>query len=171
MAKVAPNAKTAKKAAKIAAAAPSDEKRLYEALMLYKPTLDLDSVDNTLSNLEKVMIEPLGGNIRKVDKVGRKRLAYDITRFRDAFTMLVYFELPPSQLKELRRQLNIQEDLLRATIIRLENEDALTAPSAVMAAPMGRPMMRDQQQGSFQGPRPQQQQAPAPQAVAVEDAE
>ena len=59
-------------------------KHTYEALLICKPVLDLDSVDTVLSSFQKNLLEPKEGEVIKVDKIGRKRLAYEMNKFRDA---------------------------------------------------------------------------------------
>ena len=125
-------------------AADAQVKNIYEAMIVYKPIMDIDGVDNTVANFEKNMMAPLDGEVMKIDKIGRKRLAYDIRKFRDGFMMLVYFKMPAKNLSELNRLMNIQEDVLRLMVTRLEDEahmERLTAP---------RPM--PQAEGGFSGP-------------------
>ena len=96
-------------------------KHTYEALLICKPVLDLDSVDTVLSSFQKNLLEPKEGEVIKVDKIGRKRLAYEMNKFRDAFMMLVYFNMPPQNIVELRRLANIQEDILRLVLTRIDD--------------------------------------------------
>jgi small subunit ribosomal protein S6 len=132
----------------------TSSKNIYEAMIVYKPIMDIDGVESTVLNFEKNMMAPLEGEIIKLDKIGRKRLAYDIRKFRDGFMMLVYFKMPPQNLTEFNRLMHIQEDVLRLMVTRLEDEahvERLTAP---------RPMQNDGPSGPGhfgppgQGPRP-----------------
>lgn len=96
-------------------------KNTYEALLICKPVLDLDSVDTVLESFKKNLLEPKEGEVIKVDKIGRKRLAYEMNKFRDAFMMLVYFNMPPQNVAEFRRLANIQEDFLRIVLTRIDD--------------------------------------------------
>ena len=81
-------------------------------MVVYKPIMDIDGVDVAVNSFEKNMVAPLEGEIIKVDKIGRKRLAYDIRKFRDGFMMVTYFKMPPGNLVEFNRLMHIQEDVI-----------------------------------------------------------
>lgn len=109
-------AKPAKK--KLSQASQIVEERLYEALVLCKPLMDLDSVEGVVKHLENNILGDLGAKIVKTDKLGRKRLAYEIKGSRDAFVLLIYFNMQTSNIKELRRLVQIHDDILRMTVTR-----------------------------------------------------
>src|SRR4051794_30109936 len=88
----------------------------YEAFVILKPILDVDNSDNVLKVIEDA-IETLGGKVVKKDKLGRKRLAYEINKFKDGFITTYLFKLPPSAVTSLKRTCNIHEDILRLAVI------------------------------------------------------
>lgn len=127
------------------------EKHIYEAMIVYKPIMDIDGVDVAVNNFEKNMVTPLEGEIIKVDKIGRKRLAYDIRKFRDGFMMVTYFKMPPGNLVEFNRLMHIQEDVLRLMVTRIQPDqlERILAPRPAMQEGPGN-FAGNQQGGSFQ---------------------
>ena len=84
----------------------------YELLMIFKPNLDLDEVDKNLSKLEET-ITSYKGKVLSTDKIGRKKLAYDIQKFRDGFFVSQMLSLPADKVSDFKRQLKLNENILR----------------------------------------------------------
>jgi len=61
-----------------------------------------------------------GGQIVKVAPWGRRRLAYQIDRYREGSYHIVLFEAPPEAIGELERTLLITEEVLRHLVTRVE---------------------------------------------------
>ena len=133
----------------------------YEGLILLKPILDMDNSDAALKNVEKT-IEKLKGKVLNRDKMGRKRLAYEIAKFKDSFVTALVFQLPPENMNELSRLLKLNEDVLRFVMIRREENFSLE-----MAGKPRRPLrpgfngpggpreggFRGEREGGFRGER------------------
>lgn len=84
----------------------------YELLTIFKPNLDSDEVDTMVAKLEEV-ITSFGGSIVSSDKIGRKKLAYDIQNFRDGFFFSAILSLPENKVAEFKRQLRLNDSILR----------------------------------------------------------
>jgi small subunit ribosomal protein S6 len=99
----------------------------YEAFVILKPILDVDNSDNVLKVIEDA-VENLNGKIVKKDKLGRKRLAYEINKFKDGFITTYLFKLDPSSVLSLKRTCQLNEDILRLTLVNRSNID-ITDPN------------------------------------------
>lgn len=84
----------------------------YELLMIFKPNLDLDEVDKNLAKLEET-ITSYKGKVTSTDKIGRKKLAYDIQKFRDGFFVTQMLSMPADKVVDFKRQLKLNENVLR----------------------------------------------------------
>ena len=49
--------------------------------------------------------------------MGRKKLSYDIKEFRDGYMVVQNFELEPNQVEKFRRQLRLNENVLRVMLL------------------------------------------------------
>jgi len=94
----------------------------YEAFVILKPILDVDNSDTVLKNLE-TLIESTNGKISKKDKLGRKRLAYEILNFKDGFFVTYQLALDPAKIAQIHHAVRLNEDILRfALVSRTEAE-------------------------------------------------
>jgi small subunit ribosomal protein S6 len=78
--------------------------------------------DRVQALLEKVtrQIAGVGGQIVKAAPWGRRRLAYQIDRYREASYHIIHFDAPPDSIADLERTLLITEDVIRHLIVRVE---------------------------------------------------
>ncbi len=104
----------------------------YEALLVFKPVLDMENMDNVVKSVENT-IQNLKGKILKVDKVGRKSLAYEISKFKDGFFTIIYMELDPNAVVEFKKYCQMSEDILRLTMLRQESFDPENTPTLTTA--------------------------------------
>lgn len=84
----------------------------YELLTIFKPNLDVEEVDKNLSKIEET-ITGYKGKILGADKIGRKKLAYDIQKFRDGFFVSQILTLPSDKVADFKRQLKLNDSILR----------------------------------------------------------
>lgn len=84
----------------------------YELLVIFKPNLDAEEVDKMSAKLEKT-ITSFDGKILSEDKIGRKKLAYDIQNFRDGFFVSQILTIPAEKITEFKRQLKLNDSVLR----------------------------------------------------------
>lgn len=61
-----------------------------------------------------------GGSVEKVDVWGRRRLSYDIQKKPEGIYAVIDLTAEPATVKELDRQLNLSETILRTKVIRPE---------------------------------------------------
>ncbi len=89
--------------------------------------------------IEKVsaLIEKNGGEIEKVDETwGKRRLAYAINYKTEGWYVLVNFKAPVELPRELERNLQINENVLRYLVIRLVEKRSSVKPRAERPAPV-----------------------------------
>lgn len=84
----------------------------YELLAIFKPNLDAEEVDKNLAKLEET-IKSYKGKVVSTDKIGRKKLAYDIQKFRDGFFVSQILALPADKITDFKRQLKLNDSILR----------------------------------------------------------
>lgn len=96
----------------------------YELLTVFKPNLDAEEVDKILAKLEELIVS-YEGKVLSTDKIGRKKLAYDVQKFRDGFFVAQILTLPADKVVDLKRQLKLNDSVLR--IMFLESSKTLAA--------------------------------------------
>lgn len=98
----------------------------YEAFVILKPILDVDNSDNVLKVLEDA-VESMNGKVVKKDKLGRKRLAYEINKFKDGFIATYLLKMDPASVLSFKRACQLNEDILRLTMVNRNKVDITDA--------------------------------------------
>ncbi len=93
--------------------------RHYEMMIILDPELEERTVAPSLDRFLDV-VRKGGGSVDKVDIWGKRRLAYDITKRTEGIYAVVDMNATPELAKELDRQLNLNESVLRTKVIRPE---------------------------------------------------
>ena len=93
----------------------------YELLTIFKPNLDTDEVDKLIAKLDEIIVG-FGGKVESSDKIGRKKLAYDIQNFRDGFFYTSVLSLPADKVAEFRRQLRLNDSILRTMFMEVSEK-------------------------------------------------
>jgi small subunit ribosomal protein S6 len=76
----------------------------------------------------KTLIEGLGGHIAKIEYWGLRNLSYRIKKNRKGHYSLLAIDAPSDAVKEMERQLSINEDVLRWLTLRVEELDLELSP-------------------------------------------
>jgi len=93
--------------------------RHYEVMVILDPTLDERTVAPSLDTFLNV-IRTSGGNVEKVDIWGKRRLAFEINKHTEGIYAVLDVNADPDAVKELDRQLGLQESVLRTKVLRRE---------------------------------------------------
>jgi small subunit ribosomal protein S6 len=93
--------------------------RHYELMVILDPELEERAVAPSLDKFLNV-IRNGGGSIENIDIWGRRRLAYEIRKKTEGIYAVVDMTATPDVAKELDRQLNLNEAILRTKLLRPE---------------------------------------------------
>lgn len=84
----------------------------YETLFFTEPGIDPDVLDTLIGKVETAITKN-GGQIEKIDKWGRRPLAYAVEKHIEGSYVLVNFQATGDALKELERTYLINQTILR----------------------------------------------------------
>ena len=91
--------------------------RHYELMIILSPDLEERMVQPAIDTFLKVVKDD-GGSVEKIDVWGRRRLAFEIEKRWEGIYAVVDLTAEPATVKELDRQLNLNEAILRTKILR-----------------------------------------------------
>jgi small subunit ribosomal protein S6 len=91
--------------------------RHYELMVILDPDLEERTVAPSLDQFLSV-IRQAGGTVDNVDVWGRRRLAYEIAHKVEGIYAVLDVTATPDSVKELDRQLNLNEAVLRTKVLR-----------------------------------------------------
>ena len=84
----------------------------YELVCVIQPDLDETSFNDVLERV-KGWITESSGSVDKVDIWGKRRMAYQIRKYRDAQYVLLNITLNPKSASGLEQNIRYQETVLR----------------------------------------------------------
>jgi small subunit ribosomal protein S6 len=91
--------------------------RAYEVMVILDPDLEERTVAPSLDTYLNVVRKD-GGSVEKVDVWGRRRLAYEVNKNAEGIYAVIELQAEPATVKELDRQLSLNESVLRTKVIR-----------------------------------------------------
>jgi len=109
----------------------------YEVTYILRPQLEEAEVD-ARANAVVELVKSNGGDLVTLEKLGKKRLAYEIADLREGIYVVMAFRAEAAAARELERQLRLNEDVVRALMLKLDKRAlaaAAAAPPAVPDAP------------------------------------
>lgn len=93
--------------------------RNYELMVILDPDLEERTVAPSLETYLNLVRQD-GGSVESVDVWGRRRLAYEIDKRAEGIYAVVALSAGPDTVKELDRQLGLNESVLRTKVVRPE---------------------------------------------------
>lgn len=90
----------------------------YEITYIIRPSFEDPQVDELATHFSDVA-KSNGSESVELERMGRKRLAYEIKKVREGHYICMKFAGSPDTAKEVIRQMRLHDDVLRALLIRL----------------------------------------------------
>jgi len=95
--------------------------RVYEVLFIADPNLGEPEVDALTATVQS-FLEKEGAKIQKVEKWGKKRLAYLIGKHREGSYVLMVVEANASAVKEVERRIRVTDGVVKFMTVRVDEE-------------------------------------------------
>jgi small subunit ribosomal protein S6 len=100
---------------------------LYEHVVIARQDISPQQAE-ALNDTLKALIEAGGGTVAKIEYWGLRNLTYRIKKNRKGHYSLLAINAPAPAVKEMERQLSINEDVLRYMTVRVEELDLELSP-------------------------------------------
>ena len=88
----------------------------YESVIIINPNVDEAGLKALQDKFTGLINE--NGKVESVENMGKKRLAYEIMKNKEAYYMLFNFEAQPDSIKELERIYRITDEIMKFIVIR-----------------------------------------------------
>lgn len=95
--------------------------RTYELMFIVRPDMTEEDQDKLISYLENAVTSS-GGQVKNVEKMGKRRLAYTVRKFHDGIYILLTFEGSGGLVHELERRLRVNEPVIKFLSVRIDEE-------------------------------------------------
>lgn len=93
--------------------------RIYEELFIAKPDAPDEEVDQFVEQL-RTHLTNAGATVDKIDKWGKRRLAYKVDKYREGAYVLIQFSAGPETVKELERRLRVSDLVIKFLTVRID---------------------------------------------------
>src|ERR1700688_1717912 len=95
--------------------------RTYELMFIVRPDMADEDLEKLISTLETI-VTSASGSIKRVDRMGKRRLAYMVRKFREGVYLLMTIEGAGSVVHELERLLRVTEPVIKFLTVRIDEE-------------------------------------------------
>jgi small subunit ribosomal protein S6 len=95
--------------------------RKYEIIFIVRPDVTEEEMEKLVTQMEGV-VTGSGGKLEKVERMGRRRLAYHVGRHREGFYVLFVLEGAGEMVKEFERRLRVTDTVIKFLTVRTDEE-------------------------------------------------
>ena len=96
--------------------------RSYESVLILKPDIDEPSADEALEKIGE-FIKSNGGTCLKIEKWGKKRLAYRIRKNRFGIYLNIYHTLDSAKVAALESKYRLFDLIIKFMVLRLTDDE------------------------------------------------
>lgn len=100
---------------------------LYETMYILRPDLNEEQVNLAIAKYRNFLLEA-GVEEVEVKLMGRRRLAYEINRFRDGIYVLMNYTAPGTHVAPIQRSMRLSEEVIRYLTLRVEPPKPVKEP-------------------------------------------
>ena len=94
-------------------------KRTYETIVIYDPGLDDNTIEQKILKAQSI-ISANGGEVQKLEKWGKRTLAYEIKKRREGYYIYTLHQSEPTVVAPLTNWLLLDESLLKHMTVVVE---------------------------------------------------
>jgi len=95
--------------------------RVYEVPLIGAPNIPESDIDTLVTQLSDVATNQ-GAHIAKIDRMGRRRLAYPIGKFNDGHYVVFTIEGTGAEIAEVERRMRVTDAVIRYITIRIDED-------------------------------------------------
>jgi small subunit ribosomal protein S6 len=95
--------------------------RSYEIMFIVNPNAPEEEVDKINSQLEGIITSG-GGKVEKMEKMGKRRLAYEVDKHREGYYVLFVIAANGDIVKECERRLRVIDAVIKYISVRTDDE-------------------------------------------------
>ncbi len=93
--------------------------RIYEELFIARPDATEEEIDGFVEQLTTT-VTTTGGTVDKVEKWGKRRLAYRVEKHKEGSYVLMQFSAGPESVKEFERRLRVSDLIIKFLTVRID---------------------------------------------------
>ncbi len=91
-------------------------------MFIVRPDVEEAEIDKLIEGFSSNVTSG-GGEVKSVEKMGRRRLAYTVRKFNDGFYILLTIAAEGSLITEIERRLRVSEQVIKFITVRMDEEE------------------------------------------------
>ena len=95
--------------------------RVYEVLFIIAPNVEEGDIDTLITQLSDVATNQ-GARVARIDRMGRRRLAYQIQKFTEGYYVVFTVEGTGAEIAEVERRMRVTDAIIRYITIRIDED-------------------------------------------------
>lgn len=95
--------------------------RVYEVMFIVRPDVAEEDLEKLISLLQNHATQA-GATVKNTEKMGKRRLAYDVKKFSEGQYVLMTLETDGKAIHELERRLRVTEQVIKFITVRMDEE-------------------------------------------------
>ncbi|MGB5973666.1 MAG: 30S ribosomal protein S6, partial [Nodosilinea sp.] len=97
---------------------------VYETMYILRPDLNDEAIDGTIGKYQ-TMLKDQGASILETQHRGKRRLAYEINRYREGIYIQMNYAGPGAAIAPLERSMRLSDEVIRFLTVKQESDDPL----------------------------------------------
>ncbi len=95
----------------------NEDNKKYQIVMVFPPILEPKELEQEINKVKQIIASYQGTfSEEKNSEPQLKKLSYPINKYEEAFYLTLNFSLPPQEMEEVNKQLNLEDNLIRFVI-------------------------------------------------------
>jgi len=95
--------------------------RVYELLFIVAPNTEEGDIENLITQLSDAATNQ-GATVAKVDRIGRRRLAYPIQKYTEGYYVVLTVEGTGAEIAEVERRMRVADAVIRYLTVRIDED-------------------------------------------------
>jgi small subunit ribosomal protein S6 len=95
--------------------------RKYELIFIVRPDVSEEELEKLVAQMQGV-VTGAGGTVEKVERMGKRRLAYRVRRHREGHYVLLVLTGGGETVKECERRLKVNDAVIKYITVRVDEE-------------------------------------------------
>ena len=95
--------------------------RHYEIMFIVNPNAAEEEIDKINTQVDGIVTSG-GGTVDKIEKMGKRRLAYEVDRHREGYYVLFVITANGDIIKECERRLRVMDAVIKYITVRTDEE-------------------------------------------------
>ncbi len=91
----------------------------YESIIIINPSLEEEGLKSLIQKFSDLI--NTDGKVESVEEMGKRKLAYEVKKNKEAYYVLINFEANPNLIAELERNYRITDDVIKFIVVKKEN--------------------------------------------------